>query len=156
MDFKNCNAWLFSWHKKENMKRRGWTKILQELRPGVRCWPFQNEYVLLFKETIRPLPASRFKTTKHFWIFIFVVLVPLGSYIKYVHPMELFHNDVKRGKRDVRRNLIGLKRTLLLLSQSNFVYHLGNSVWRHYEKGLLFYHPCVWVLNLPISCIPTC
>ena len=71
------------------MKRRGWTKILQELRPGVRCWPFQNEYVLLFKETIRPLPALRFKTTKHFWIFIFVVLVPLGSYIKYVHPIVL-------------------------------------------------------------------
>ena len=47
------------------------------------------------------------------------------------------HNDVKRGKRDVRRNLIGLKRTPLLLSQSHFVHHLGNRVGRHYEKGPL-------------------
>ena len=29
-------------------------------------------------------------------------------------PMDLFHNDVKRGKRDVRRNLIGLERTSII------------------------------------------
>ena len=35
----------------------------------------------------------------------------------------LFHNDVKHGKHDVRRNLIGLKRAFIIADQiSNFVY----------------------------------
>jgi hypothetical protein len=39
--------------------------------------------------------------------------------------IDVFHNDVKR---DVRRNLIGLKTTYIIASQSNFVYHLANRV----------------------------
>ncbi len=34
--------------------------------------------------------------------------------------MDLFHNDVKRGKRDVRRNLIGLKRTSIIAEPIKF------------------------------------
>ena len=34
--------------------------------------------------------------------------------------MDLFHNDVKRGKRDVRRNLIGLKRTFIIAEPIKF------------------------------------
>ncbi len=34
--------------------------------------------------------------------------------------MELFHNDVKRVKRDVRRNLIGLKRTSVIVEPIKF------------------------------------
>ena len=34
--------------------------------------------------------------------------------------MDLFHNDVKRGKRDVRRNLIGLKRTSIITEPIKF------------------------------------
>ncbi len=34
--------------------------------------------------------------------------------------MDLFHNDVKRRKRDVRRNLIGLKRTLIIAEPIKF------------------------------------
>ncbi len=33
---------------------------------------------------------------------------------------DLFHNDVKRGKRDVRRNLIGLKRTSIIAEPIKF------------------------------------
>ena len=34
--------------------------------------------------------------------------------------MDLFHNDVKRGKRDVRRNLIGLKTTFVIAERIKF------------------------------------
>ena len=34
--------------------------------------------------------------------------------------MDLFHNDVKRGKRDARRNLIGLKRTSIIAEPIKF------------------------------------
>ena len=34
--------------------------------------------------------------------------------------MDIFHNDVKRGKRDVRRNLIGLKRTFIIAEPIKF------------------------------------
>ena len=48
--------------------------------------------------------------------------------------IDLFHNDVKCGKSDVTRRLIG---SLVLWSQSSFVWHRDFRVWRHYEKGLL-------------------
>ena len=34
--------------------------------------------------------------------------------------MDLFHNDVKREKRDVKRNLIGLKRTFIIAEPIKF------------------------------------
>ena len=34
--------------------------------------------------------------------------------------MDLFHNDVKRRKRDIRRNLIGLKRTSIIAEPIKF------------------------------------
>ncbi len=34
--------------------------------------------------------------------------------------MDLFHNDVKRGKRVVRRNLIGLNRTFIIAEPIKF------------------------------------
>ncbi len=33
---------------------------------------------------------------------------------------DLFHNDVKHGKRDVRRNLIGFKRTFIIAEPIKF------------------------------------
>ena len=39
--------------------------------------------------------------------------------------IDLFHNDVKRGKRDVRRNLIGLKRTAIIAEPIKFRVFMG-------------------------------
>ena len=35
--------------------------------------------------------------------------------------MDLFHNDVKRGKRDVRRNLIGFEKDSIIAEHQSFI-----------------------------------
>ncbi len=46
-----------------------------------------------------------------------------------VFSIDLFRNDIKLGKPDVKRNLIGSTTTFHVLpSQSNFVYHLASRV----------------------------
>ena len=46
--------------------------------------------------------------------------IPDDSLEEFLLAMDLFHNDVTRGKRDVRRNLIGLKRTFIIAEPIKF------------------------------------
>ncbi len=57
-------------------------------------------------------------------------------HFNFVDTMDLLHNDVKRGKRDVRRNLIDLKRTFIIAEPIKFRVSSWKPHLTSYEKRL--------------------